>query len=204
MKRSIIVAIIVAAIAVPAGAYAAYPLFVNTVVNEPPPVTASDDKMMEDKSDAAIAGKDGDAMMEDKETTGESTMMEKDEDSMMEGKGEDAMMEEKQPLAGNFAGAGDGFHNAEGVASVIYLEDGSSVLRFEDFRVTNGPDLYVYLATDKQASDFVDLGLLKGNVGSQNYNIPEGTDLSKYDTVVIWCKSFSVYFGGAELTTMSA
>ena len=54
-------------------------------------------------------------------------------------------------------------------------------------------------------ADFVNLGDLKGNIGNQNYDIPEGTDLSKYDTVIIWCKAFSVFFGGAELTSgMSA
>ncbi|MDQ3883960.1 MAG: DM13 domain-containing protein, partial [Thermoproteota archaeon] len=40
---------------------------------------------------------------------------------------------------------------------------------------------------------------LKGNIGNQNYDIPEGTDLSRYDTVLIWCKAFSVLFGGAKL-----
>jgi hypothetical protein len=57
----------------------------------------------------------------------------------------------------------------------------------------------VYLSVDKEASDFVDLGRLKGNIGNQNYDIPAGTDLSKYDTVLIWCKQFSVLFGSAEL-----
>ena len=65
--------------------------------------------------------------------------------------------------------------------------------------MTNGPDLYVYLATDKSTSDFVDLGKLKANNGNQNYEVPEGTDLTKYDTVLIWCKSFSVLFGSADL-----
>ena len=92
------------------------------------------------------------------------------EDAAMADKNGDAMMEKE--LSGSFAGAGDGVHNAEGVAKVIYLEDASDVLRLEDFRVTNGPDLYVYLATDKQASDFVDLGRLKANSGNQNYDIP--------------------------------
>lgn len=104
-------------------------------------------------------------------------------------------------LTGSFVGAGDGIHNAEGMARVIPLEDGNRVLRFENLKATNGPDLYVYLATDKDASDFVDLGRLKGNIGNQNYNIPQGTDLSKYDTVLIWCKQFSVLFGSAELAT---
>lgn len=124
------------------------------------------------------------------------------EDAIMAAKNDNAMMEKE--LTGNFAGAGDGVHNAEGVAKVIYLEGESDVLRLEDLKVTNGPDLHVYLATDKQVSDFVDLGRLKANNGNQNYDLPEGTDLTKYHTVVIWCKAFSVFFGGAELTSMSA
>ncbi len=102
-------------------------------------------------------------------------------------------------LVGNFVGSGDGFHNAEGVAKVINLADGRTFLRLENLKATNGPDLYVYLSTDKDASDIVNLGRLKGNIGNQNYEIPAGTDLSKYDTVLIWCKAFSVLFGSAKL-----
>jgi hypothetical protein len=36
---------------------------------------------------------------------------------------------------------------------------------------------------------------LKANNGNQNYNILDGTDLSKYTMVLIWCKDFSVLFG---------
>jgi len=95
----------------------------------------------------------------------------------------------------------DGIHNAEGNSKVLSLEDGREILRFEDFKSTNGPDLYVYLSTDTKATDIVNLGKLKANVGNQNYEIPEGTDLEKYNQVLIWCKSFSVLFGSAELTT---
>ncbi|HKQ22539.1 MAG TPA: DM13 domain-containing protein, partial [Nitrososphaeraceae archaeon] len=45
------------------------------------------------------------------------------------------------------------------------------------------------------------LGRLKGNIGNQNYEIPIGTDLSKYNTVLIWCKAFSTLFGSAQLST---
>jgi Electron transfer DM13 len=107
-----------------------------------------------------------------------------------------------KPMTGTFEGAGDGIHNAEGVAKVITLQDGNKVLRLENLKATNGPDLYVYLATDKGASDFVDLGRLKGNIGNQNYNIPQGTDLTKYNTVLIWCKQFSVLFGSAKLQSL--
>jgi hypothetical protein len=72
-------------------------------------------------------------------------------------------------------------------------------LRLENLRVTNGPDLYVYLSRDKSASDFVSIGKLKANNGNQNYEITSETDLSKYDTVLIWCRPFSVLFGSAEL-----
>jgi hypothetical protein len=102
-------------------------------------------------------------------------------------------------LSGEFVGAGDGTHDAEGVAKEISLEDGRKFMRFENFKVTNGPNLFVYLATDKNVSDFVDLGALKANIGNQNYEIPDGTDLAKYKTVVIWCKAFSVLFGSADL-----
>ena len=101
-------------------------------------------------------------------------------------------------LSGTFVGVGDGIHDAEGTASVLEA-DGSRVLRLEDFRSTNGPDLYVYLATDSSASDYVSLGTLKGNSGNQNYPIPEGTDLQKYDEVLIWCKAFGVLFGSAQI-----
>ena len=102
-------------------------------------------------------------------------------------------------LSGQFMGAGDGIHNSEGIAREITLEDGKQFIRFENFKVTNGPDLFVYLAADKSASDFVDIGRLKANNGNQNYEVPEGTDLTKYDTVLIWCKAFSILFGSADL-----
>ena len=106
-----------------------------------------------------------------------------------------------KPLMGNFVGAGDGIHNAEGVAKVIALSDGKTFLRLENLKATNGPDLYVYLSTGKDASDIVNLGRLKGNIGNQNYEIPTGTDLSKYNTVLIWCKAFSTLFGSAKLSS---
>ncbi|NOJ27358.1 MAG: hypothetical protein DA330_05040 [Nitrososphaera sp.] len=102
-------------------------------------------------------------------------------------------------VSGMFVGVNDGIHNANGTAKVILLSDGSKVLRLEEFKATNGPDLYVYLATDKTASDYVSLGRLKGNVGNQNYEIPANVDLAKHDTVLIWCQAFSVLFGSAEL-----
>ncbi|MCI0633818.1 MAG: DM13 domain-containing protein [Actinobacteria bacterium] len=97
-------------------------------------------------------------------------------------------------------------HGTTGTAQVLELADGSRVLRFEDLATDNGPDLRVYLSTapagsegDAYAQDFVDLGELKGNLGSQNYTLPADVDLSRYRSVVIWCVRFSVGFGVAPL-----
>jgi len=48
-------------------------------------------------------------------------------------------------------------------------------------------------------SAFVDLGVIKGNVGDQNYTLAGDLDLAKYRAVSIWCKRFSVNFGAAAL-----
>jgi len=116
---------------------------------------------------------------------------------------EEPMMEDNIILtySGTFVGVGDGIHDAQGMVRTISVSDGNNVLRLENFKATNGPDLYVYLATDNNASEFVNLGKLKANNGNQNYNIPENTDLEKYNKVLIWCKSFSVLFGNADLSS---
>jgi hypothetical protein len=91
-------------------------------------------------------------------------------------------------------------HETSGAAVVKMLNDGSRILRLEDFETSNGPDVRVYVSTgEPYGKDFVDLGGLKGNVGNQNYAIPSGTDLERYDTVVIWCRRFTVAFGAAPL-----
>ena len=47
---------------------------------------------------------------------------------------------------------------------------------------------------------FVNLGKLKGNVGNQNYEVPDGVDISEYGSVVIRCELFGVLFSPAALT----
>ena len=125
----------------------------------------------------------------------------KQNSTVNENMSETTMPKDTKPLMGNFVDAGDGFHKAQGVAKVINLADGRTFLRLENLKTTNGPDLYVYLSTGKDVSDIVSLGKLKGNIGNQNYEIPTGTDLAKYNTVLIWCKAFSTLFGSAKLSS---
>lgn len=97
-------------------------------------------------------------------------------------------------------------HPQEGTANVLNDGTAQRFLRFEDdFAGDNGPDLNVYLTRADggrdvgDSDDYIDLGDLKGNIGSQNYEIPEDVDLTEFDTVVIWCVRFGVSFGAAEL-----
>ena len=182
MNKSLL-AIIAVIVVGAASVFAISPYFTESTVDEAIPTGAIIQPKMEDKD--AMMEKDDTAMMEE-------VMMEKD-DSMME----KTMMS----YAGTFIGVGDGIHDAQGDAYTIPLEDGSTVLRLENFKSTNGPDLFVYLSTDENASEFINLGELKANKGNQNYEIPDDTDLSKYNKVLIWCKSFSVLFGSAELSS---
>jgi Electron transfer DM13 len=199
-KTKIIISIIIAAIAIPFAIYTVSPLVLNTVVDEPDPVSALSEFQqymnLSEEERFQVA----------KNMTREKAMM----IGIMAAKQNTTINENisspiiQQPinnsLTGTFIGIGDGFHKVEGLAKVIRLGGGAEILRLEDFKATNGPDLYVYLSEDKSDSDFVNVGRLKGNVGNQNYEIPEGTDLSKYNTVLIWCRAFSFLFGSAQLS----
>ncbi len=100
-------------------------------------------------------------------------------------------------------------HEGEGQAAIYQLADGVRVLRFENFMVLNGPDLFVYLVPENPVPNaigfdfmaFHDLGPLKGNVGAQNYELPADLDLSLYQSVVIWCRAFKVPFAAAPLAS---
>jgi len=115
----------------------------------------------------------------------------------------DEMNSPKLVVSGQFADA-DNFHKGSGLAKVL-TQNNLALLRFEDFEVTNGPDLHVLLSKNSNPSDsddlgeYIDLGKLKGNVGNQNYEIPEGVDISDYSSVVIYCKPFHVVFSVADL-----
>jgi hypothetical protein len=102
-------------------------------------------------------------------------------------------------------------HETRGTASVHDLGGGNRLLRLTDFATSNGPDVRVYLIAAQDASDnatvtkagYLELGKLKGNEGDQNYEIPTGTDLTKYHAVTIWCYRFNVNFATAPLRRTS-
>ncbi|HEY6301761.1 MAG TPA: DM13 domain-containing protein [Terriglobales bacterium] len=98
-------------------------------------------------------------------------------------------------------------HPTAGTATIYQTGDGARILRFTNFSTSDGPDVHVYLVAADDAKDiatvqragFMDLGVIKGNVGDQNYTLGSDLDLAKYRAVSIWCKRFSVNFGAAAL-----
>ncbi len=162
------------------------PLFLDSEVNEAFPVQAAAVETEGESTTTTLGSND---------TTTSSTPA----TSTSEAAGPNAL------LGGEFRDA-DANHHGTGTATIYQLDDGSTLLRFEDFEVTNGPDLHVYLVphdsptASADLDGYVDLGSLKGNIGDQNYEIPDGIDASEFGSVVIYCVPFHVFFSIAPLS----
>lgn len=110
----------------------------------------------------------------------------------------------RTPAAPVLVGRGDfrsGEHQTTGTAALLRRPDGAAVVTLTDLATSPGPDLRVYLVPGSGAdvSHALDLGALRGNRGTQQYDVPAGTVPSRYGSVVVWCRTFSVAFGTASL-----
>lgn len=94
---------------------------------------------------------------------------------------------------------GDFVAAAHPTSGMVAVSDDETTLTFTNFKTDNGPKLLVYLSSDTDATEFVNLGDLKGIEGNYTYAIPDGTDIKKFKFVNIWCVDFLVSFGHAEL-----
>jgi hypothetical protein len=87
-------------------------------------------------------------------------------------------------------------HRASGTVAVYRQPDGRFVVGLEDFDIQPGPDydLYVVPGTNRDRRDGgTRLDDLKGNRGTQFYEVPVGLDLANGDwTVLVWCQTFGV------------
>ena len=88
-------------------------------------------------------------------------------------------------------------HNVAGKALIVQIGD-QKLLRFQDLKTINGPDLRIYLSTGLNVEDAIDLGTIRATEGNVNYTLPAGTDTTKYHNVLIWCRAFSVLFSYAQ------
>ena len=180
-------------IAVPALLIAWYlfsPLFLNSTVIEDFPRAAAaqipDDMTASEVEDAMITAEaDSSSVADDMPTAGAMAL-----------------------VTGEIVGA-DSFHQGSGTATIYVLDDGSRVLRLVDLEVTNVPDLHVLISPapnpegrdDVTAAGYIDLGSLKGNRGSQNYDVPADYELPDTPfSVVIYFQPFHVLFASASLS----
>ena len=83
--------------------------------------------------------------------------------------------------------------------ATVYNQSGSLVLALMNMRISNGPQLHVYISKEVQPVNFIDLGPLQSTVGNQLYNIPGNPDFSQYRYALIHCKKFNHLFGSAKL-----
>jgi len=103
----------------------------------------------------------------------------------------------------------DAVHTATGHAALYRKADNSALLRLDNFTVSNGPNLEVYLsaaANPQTVDDFKTnklqfaVGALKGTTGAQNYDtIPPDLDLTRYKSVVIFSDSLQAIYSSAAL-----
>lgn len=89
----------------------------------------------------------------------------------------------------------------------IIDDDGQKIIRFlDDFEARKGPDLKIFISP--QSIDEVSgrtategalfLGLLKATKGTQDYILPNNTNLADYRSVLVHCEKYSVLWGGGE------
>jgi len=204
--KGIAIAIIIGIVAVGAY-YLAGPLFYKKVVDEPLPIALNELQKdltyeqfvnMADEKRKEIVDKM--PMKTIDLIMGEAKKLVKpvseDMQSMISQITPDSKQTPKFSKQGTFEGLAG--HQANGKAVIISVGD-IAFLRFEDFEVTNGPDLHVYITKQGNVENGIELGKLKGSQGNQNYAL-KGIDTSLYDTVVIYCQPFHVYFASAKLS----
>ena len=199
-RKRIIIAVVVV-IGVPGLALAWWllsPLFISTTIDEEFPLAANAvvpaDMTMEEAEEAMVLAASRFNTYEEK--VPEEMAMPEDSTKM------DASVVKVK--SGSFRDA-DSFHKGSGTATIYRSADGKNLLRLEEFSVTNGPDLHVLLVPNPDpmgrgdVEGYTTLGKLKGNIGNQNYFLPDGDDGSGYGSVVIYCMPFHVVFSVATL-----
>ena len=219
-KRVLIIGAIAAgaAVVLVVGWYLASPLFINRMVSEAFPIQIPSSAEMKGMTAAEMDAMEGEIMDSLPSADAMDEMPERARERIRKDVERfaaampDKEMVEPMPGAPELLASGefqdaDRFHKGSGTAKLYDIPGMGQVLRFEEFRATNGPDLHVLLATEPlptnrhDLGEYIDLGSLKGNVGDQNYEIPEGTEVARYASVVIYCKPFHVVFATATLST---
>jgi ribosomal protein L2 len=94
-------------------------------------------------------------------------------------------------------------HNLSGKALLIKDSTGNKILRFENFNMEMGPDVYVYMSRSStySAGNCIQLRKLPDGYtnSSLNIDIDDAIDHSDYKYVIVYCYQYSSLFGNALL-----
>jgi len=93
-------------------------------------------------------------------------------------------------------------HKAAGDYEIAEVNGKQQIKLTPDFGVENAPDLYLVLATSETPdARSVYVAKLRSAKGSQSYDIPKGTDLSKYTKLLVWSKKSNALIASADLAS---
>ncbi len=97
----------------------------------------------------------------------------------------------------------------QGLVNIYRDAGGGLLLRLDGFSMQPGPDLHLYLSAADAPQTFaalkvndlgpLDVGALKTTYGSQNYILPNSTDLTPYRSAVIYSTSLDLIYSYAPL-----
>ena len=82
----------------------------------------------------------------------------------------------------------------------IYLEGSQYKVKLENFSVSEGPDLKVYLSKAATPTEFVNLGNL---TDATVYAVPTSVNVMTYTHVLIHCQQYNHLFAIAPLTPIN-
>ena len=89
-------------------------------------------------------------------------------------------------------------HTTSGTVKLAKDAAGKKFLVFDSFQTDAGPDLRIYLSEDLKANNYTEITNKVTN-GTYQLDVATTIDTDKKRKVLIWCKSFSVLFGSADL-----
>lgn len=98
-------------------------------------------------------------------------------------------------------------HKGWGCAELIQRENGQMILQLDDFQTAENSDLHILLISAPDAlenetvknSEQLYIAKLEKSEGFQQYVVPDGQNLTNFNSVVIWNSKYSVNFTTAPL-----
>lgn len=109
-------------------------------------------------------------------------------------------------LTAEFSGV-DQIQFATGQLTIFQYSDGTRWLRLhDDFQSSRAPNIHIVLTRnpdpiDEQGIgvDYIDFGVLQGNVGNQNYAVPPSADFDRFPVLALYAPEYDAILATATL-----